>query len=98
MNAEAAKNNRGAHRIALNARESMEVHGVTDVVSFDEQTVILETVCGNMTVEGASLHIHVLSMEEGVVTMDGRVDSIQYYEMQATDADRKNRFFGRLFR
>jgi hypothetical protein len=40
--------------------------------------VILETVCGNMTVEGASLHIHVLSIEEGVVTMDGRVDSIQY--------------------
>lgn len=98
MNAEAAKNNRSAHRIALNARESMEVRGVTDVVSFDEQTVILETDCGNMTVEGASLHIHVLSMEEGVVTMDGRVDSIQYYETQATDADRKNRFFGKLFR
>ena len=98
MNAETAKNNRLAHRIALNARESMEVRGVTDVVSFDEQTVILETVCGNMTVEGASLHIHVLSMEEGVVTMDGRVDSIQYYETQAIDADRKNRFFGKLFR
>ena len=98
MNAEAAKNNRSAHRVALNARESMEVRGVTDGVSFDEQTVILETVCGNMTVEGASLHIHVLSMEEGVVTMDGRVDSIQYYETQATDTDRKNRFFGKLFR
>ena len=98
MNAEAAKNNRGAHRIALNARESMEVRGVTDVVSFDEQTVILETVCGSMTVEGASLHIHVLSMEEGIVTMDGRVDSIHYYETQNSEKDSKNGFFGKLFR
>ena len=36
-----------AHRIQLLGRKSMEVCGVTDVISFDEQLVVLNTVCGN---------------------------------------------------
>lgn len=98
MNAEAAKNNAGVHRVALLGRESLEVRGVTDVVSFDEQTVVLDTVCGGMTVEGASLHIHVLSIDEGIVTMDGRIDSITYYETESNEKNGKSGFFGKLFR
>ena len=97
MNTETAKVNRTAHQITLHGRASMEVRGVTDVISFDEQTVVLRTVCGNLSVEGSSLHIHVLSIEEGIVTMDGKVDSISYYEANDTDSS-KGGFFGKLFR
>lgn len=98
MNTEAAKVNRGAHRVTLHQRESMEICGVTDVISFDEQTVVLSTLCGNLSVEGASLHIHVLSIEQGLVTLDGRVDSITYYENESSSDGNKNGFFGKLFR
>ena len=97
MNADEAKN-RMTHQIALHARESLEVQGVTDVVSFDEQAVILNTVCGNMTVEGASLHIRVLNVEQGVVAMDGRVDSISYEDTDIHAKGEKGGFFGKLFR
>ena len=98
MNAEAAKINRAEHRISLWNRERMEVLGVTDVISFDEQTVTLDTVCGKLAIEGAVLHIHVLNIEQGIVTMDGRVDSVTYYETETKEKDGTNGFFGRLFR
>lgn len=97
MNTDANKTgNRAIHRVSLTGRESMEVYGVTDVISFDEQTVLLSTVCGNMEIGGASLHIHVLSMEEGVVTLDGKIDSVTYYEL--SDTEKSGSFFSRIFR
>ena len=98
MNTEAERGRKNEHVLSLRQRESMEINGVTDVVSFDEQTVILQTVCGRMTVEGSSLHIHVLSMEAGVVTLDGKVYSIAYEEPDDGDPNSKGNFFGKLFR
>ena len=99
MSIEGAKISRDvAHRIQLLERKSLEVCGVTDVISFDEQMVVLNTVCGNMEVEGDSLQIHVLNIAEGIVAMDGTVDSIRYYESSQNEKDGKNRFFNKLFR
>jgi len=98
MGAEGTKENYMSHQISVKSRESMEVTGVTDVISFDEESVVLSTICGNMEIAGASLHIHVLSMEQGVVTMDGRIDSIMYYEQESSEKSEKGKFFGKLFR
>ncbi|MBQ9785253.1 MAG: sporulation protein YabP [Clostridia bacterium] len=97
MNTDANKaNNRTAHSFSVQGREAMEVRGVTDVISFDEQTVLLSTVCGNLEIGGSALHIHVLSMEEGIVTMDGKIDSVTYYE-SPTD-EKGGGFFSKIFR
>jgi sporulation protein YabP len=99
MSIEGAKISRdAAHRIQLLERKSLEVCGVTDVISFDEQLVVLNTLCGSMEVEGDSLRVHVLNLADGIVTLDGRVDSIRYYETSQNEKDGKNRFFNRLFR
>ena len=87
-----------AHRIQLLGRKSLEVCGVTDVISFDEQLVVLNTVCGNMEIEGESLQIHVLNIADGVVALDGSVDSIRYYDANQSEKESKNRFFNKLFR
>ncbi len=98
MNTEAAKINSKAHHVTLQARERMEVHGVTDVISFDEQTVTVSTVCGNMEVGGSSLHIHVLNMADGIITLDGHIDSVIYYTEESDGVSDKNGFFKKLFR
>ena len=97
MNTETAKGNRSAHKLTLQSRESMEVQGVTDVISFDEESVTLRTLCGTLSVEGASLHIHVLSIEQGIVTLDGKIDSVIYYDTADAESG-KGGFFGKLFR
>ncbi len=87
-----------AHRIQLFERKSLEVCGVTDVISFDEQLVVLNTVCGTMEIEGSSLQIYVLNIAEGNVALEGTVDSIRYYETNQSEKDGKNGFFNKLFR
>ena len=98
MNTELEKSNRAEHVIEMRGREQMEIRGVRDVVSFDEQAVILETVCGSLAVEGSRLHIHVLNLEHGIVAMDGTVNSIGYFESAPSEAPRKSGFFARIFR
>lgn len=98
MNAETAKINRTEHRVTVRDREGAEISGVTDVISFDEQTVMLDTVCGKLAIEGASLHIHVLDIAQGTVVMDGRVDALTYYQAENKEKDSTAGFFGRLFR
>lgn len=81
------------HRLALDDRERMTVGGVTEVESFDEQTVQLLTTCGALTVSGRGLHIEQLQLETGDLQLSGRVDSLQY-----TDQQPRRSLLGRLFR
>ncbi len=79
MNAQGIKISRDApHRIDMIERKHLEVRGVTDVISFDENLVVLNTACGNMEIEGRELVIHVLNIDEGVVSLDGWVESLIY--------------------
>jgi len=45
------------HNLILQNRKDLSVSGVTEVVSFDENTVVLITALGELTVRGFSLHI-----------------------------------------
>ena len=94
MNAEKKENAKQPHTLSLRDRGYLEMRGVTDVISFDEETIELSTVCGNLTVEGNGLHIKVLNLAEGVVSVDGTVTALTYVESR--EAGKKGRgFFGR---
>jgi sporulation protein YabP len=69
-----------AHALTLSARERLSVSGVKEVESFDEQSVILQTDCGEMTVEGEALHVGTLDIARGVVEVQGRISAILYQE------------------
>ncbi len=98
MSTEMTKQDRAEHWIHMQGRESAEVRGVSDVISFDEQTVLLDTVCGSLAIEGTQLHIRVLNVEQGIVTMDGKIDSIGYFSSEADGKQSKIGFFAKLFR
>ena len=71
------------------------MRGVTDVISFDDETIELSTVCGNLTVEGNGLHIKVLNLAEGAVSVDGTVTALTYAEPRETERKGGKGFFGR---
>lgn len=97
MNNDFGKNpNPPRHSIAMSGREGLSVTGVTDVISFDEENVVLKTDCGGLSVEGSGLHISVLSLEEGNVVMDGRVNLLSYFDPEP-DNEKTGSFFARLF-
>ena len=62
MNSEALK-----HALSLMDRKQLTLSGVKDVVSFDETNVVLQTVCGMLSIEGQELHVQVMNTETGEV-------------------------------
>ena len=93
MNTEMAKGNRTAHKLTLLGRESMEVHGVTDVVSFDEGEVVTETVLGLLLTTGEELHVERLSLDLGELVLTGRIVSLEY----VGDRQQKGSLWSKLF-
>ncbi|MCD7717655.1 MAG: YabP/YqfC family sporulation protein [Lachnospiraceae bacterium] len=72
------KKNERPHSISWRDRAEGVVTGVTDVLSFDENTVVLQTEQGMLTVKGKELHIGRLELSSGEVKMHGSVDGIFY--------------------
>ncbi|MCD7832394.1 MAG: YabP/YqfC family sporulation protein [Lachnospiraceae bacterium] len=72
------KKNGTPHSIAWRDRTEGSVTGVTDVLSFDENTIVLQTGQGMLTVKGKDLHVGRLELSQGEVKMRGCVDSIVY--------------------
>ena len=68
------------HSIQLNERKNLTVSGVTEVVSFDDSTVVLQTALGTLIVQGHQLQLKTLSLEGGQVAVDGTVSALVYEE------------------
>ena len=68
--------------IILENRRKLSISGVLDVLSFDDQIVILETDLGMLTVKGEDLRINKLSLDSTEVIIDGNINSLSYSEKQ----------------
>ena len=66
------------HGLTLNERNRLSMTGVTEVISFDENAVVLNTALGILTVHGSALQLRQLSPEGGQVAIDGRVSALIY--------------------
>ncbi len=66
------------HRLVLSQREKLTLTGVSEVVSFDENTVVLTTCMGTLVIQGEGLQLKTLSVEGGQVAVDGRVSALHY--------------------
>ena len=72
-----------AHALSLLARESAHIEGVCEVESFDEQSVVLLTDCGELVVEGEELHVCTLDVARGVVEIKGKIGALLYADRGA---------------
>ena len=68
------------HKLTLNQRSSLTMTGVTEVVSFDENAVIVNTDLGRLTVQGQQLQLKTLSVEGGQIAVEGNIAALQYEE------------------
>jgi len=82
--------------IILENRNKLSISGVLDVLSFDDQMVILETELGLLTVKGENLKINKLSLDTSEVIIEGKVFNIGYSEKNMDD--RESSFIRRIFK
>ena len=81
--------------LILENREKLRVTGVNDVLSFDDQVVIIETELGLLTVKGENLKINKLNIDTSEVIVEGRIDNLSYSEHQTKS---EGGIFGKIFK
>lgn len=80
------------HKLCLEERSSLTMNGVTEVVSFEENLVVLHTSLGTLMVHGQQLQLKNLSLEGGQVAVEGQIAALIYQEQRTGGG-----WFGRLF-
>lgn len=82
--------------LILESREKLNVSGALDVLSFDDQIVIVETHLGMLTIKGEDLRINKLNIESEEVIIEGNIASMAYSDKGLDKKD--NSFLSKIFK
>jgi len=84
------------HHVKLNNRKELEIIGVKEIDSFDNEEFLLETVMGYLIIRGDNLQLLNLDVEEGVVQIKGKVYDLAYLDEH--QQGKAKGFISKLFR
>lgn len=76
--------------IVLENREKLNITGILDVFSFDDQIIIIETELGLLTIKGEQLKINKLSLDTSDFIVDGKICSLTYSDSEIGVKKNKN--------
>lgn len=79
--------------IIIENRKDVNISGVRECLSFDDETVILDTALGQLTIKGEKLHIINFDTKTGDFSLEGILFALAYTQKQNGGS-----FFGRIFR
>ena len=81
------------HEIKILRRKEMSISGVCEVISFDEESIRLMSIEGEIYVEGEEIKIGVLDTDRGIVTFTGKINGFYYV---SEEKNQKRGFFSRF--
>ncbi len=81
------------HNVIIENRKKFTLTGVKDVLSFDDETIMLDTQLGRLAVKGNSLKILGFDNDSEDLSGEGRIHAFIY-----TAEEKNGGFLSRLFR
>lgn len=84
------------HDVIMKGRRLLDITGVKQVESFDNEEFLLETVMGFLAIKGENLQMKNLDVDRGVVSIKGKVYDLVYIDDH--QGDKAKGFFSKLFR
>lgn len=84
------------HDVIMRGRKLLDITGVKQVESFDNEEFLLETSMGFLAIKGQNLQMKNLDVEKGVVSIKGKVFELVYLDDQ--HGEKAKGFFSKLFR
>ena len=82
--------------LILENRGKLTISGVLDVLSFDDQVVVLETELGLLTVKGENIRINKLSIDTSEVIVEGEISTLAYSDKEVQKE--KSNFISKIFK
>ena len=86
------------HVFHLVDRKNLTISGVKKVDSFDAEEFLIDSVMGYIVLKGEGLELIKLDTREGVVTIKGMINSINYVDELTNKKNKENSIINRLFK
>ena len=84
------------HHLTMHNRRTLEINGVKEVDSFDNEEFLLQTVMGYLIVRGENLQMKNLDVEEGNVAIKGKIYELSY--LDENHGEKAKGIFSKLFK
>ncbi|MCH1626929.1 sporulation protein YabP [Fredinandcohnia quinoae] len=84
------------HDVIMRGRRILDITGVKQVESFDNEEFLLETVMGFLAIRGQNLQMKNLDVDKGIVSIKGKVYDMSYLDEH--HAEKAKGFFSKLFK
>jgi sporulation protein YabP len=84
------------HDLIMRGRRLLDITGVKQVESFDNEEFLLETVMGFLSIKGQNLQMKNLDVDKGIVSIKGKIFEIIYLDEQ--HSEKAKGFFSKLFK
>ena len=68
--------------LVLENRSKLSISGVNDVLSFDDQVVMIDTELGLLTVKGENIRINKLSIDTSEIIIEGDISYLAYSDKE----------------
>ncbi len=81
------------HNIIIEERKKVNLSGVKEVVSFEDETIVLITTKGRLIIKGENLHIVQFDTKTNDLLAEGKVNAVAYQS-----DEEKSGLFSKLFR
>lgn len=98
MNTEYKQTENKLHSLTIQNRQGAQLDGVLNVIRFDESEILLETVCGTLSVDGEGLRLSEWNTERGLATLEGRIDAITYFDKKQDETKSHSGLFSKLLK
>ena len=82
--------------LVIENRKKIAITGVEEVVSFNDENIVLNTNLGNLTVKGNELKMNKLDVQNGEMVITGKINSLIYYGSESSK--NKENILSKLFR
>ncbi len=83
--------------LILENRGKLSISGVNDVLSFDDQVVIVETELGLLTVKGENIRVNKLSIDTSEVILEGEISYLAYSNKE-TEKSKNSSLLSKIFK
>ena len=91
------KNTEVIQNLILENRKKLNISGVVDVISFDDQVVMVETELGLLTVKGENIRINKLSLDTSEVIVEGDISYLSYSD-KTIEKTKTSSIIGKIFK
>lgn len=85
------------HSLALDNREKLNLSGVESVESFNSESIMMVTAGGVLTIKGQDLDVKKLNLDDGNVTVTGKVYSLVYSDRESFSS-KSSGLLGKMFK